>query len=415
MELSRALKLIMDNRDVDPEMFNRAVHTTLHDTAMEIRGRLEKLNLNATEHGGQWLHLGEVYTGPMEKTRDNATFQWSSGFTIGNHQEIDIMVTVLNFGAYAHEPSITVKLVGADKKILYMKSVWFKDDGCSLIHDMVKEALESLPKPEPLKMGEVCKADEPPKVDEPPKMEWFYMTFWNDHTLLDIVRSEDYDEIATKWHRDSSKKLCTPIMNGLWPSMDVEAKMLDKLSGEVSKDNDFMTLAAEFDNWAKRVEIGNQVWTADNLRLDDGGEGIYADPNTGETYYTWEAAVRVTGKIPGWHLPTRENWEELAKFVSGKTGSDGVGYWLKSTVGWSNCGNGSDLFGFKAKPTGYYSPSGSREGSVGYFWSATPRGISAAYCRSLQCTNSYFDEGYNCRSCGLSVRLLKDSAQQEGK
>ena len=229
MELSRALKLISDNKDVDPEMFNLAVHTTLHDTANEIRSRLEKTNLNSTEHGGQWLHLGEVYTGPMEKTRDNSTFQWKSAFTVGNHFEIDIMVTVLNFGTYSHEPSITVKLEDAERQTRYMKDVWFKDNGCSLIHDMVKDAIESLPKPKPLKVDDVCKADEPPKMYEPPKMEWFYMTYWNDNSLLDIVRSQDYEEIVLKWHRDVNKRRCTPIMKGLWPTHETEEKALDEL------------------------------------------------------------------------------------------------------------------------------------------------------------------------------------------
>jgi len=223
MELSRALKLISDNKDVDPEMFNLAVHTTLHDTANEIRNRLERGNLHSTEHGGKWLQLGEVYTGPMEKTGDNSTFQWKSAFTVGNHFEIDIMVTVLNFGTYSHEPSITVKLEDAERQTRYMKDVWFKDNGCSLIHDMVKDAIESLSKPKPLKFDNVCKADEPKPVAS--REEWFYMTYWNDGSLLAIVRSQEYDEIMLKWHKDIGKRICTPIMRGQWPLPEVEQKV----------------------------------------------------------------------------------------------------------------------------------------------------------------------------------------------
>lgn len=223
MELRRALKLIVDNKDVDPEMFNLAVHTTLHETATEIRNRLERANLNSTENGGTWIKLGDVYSSQMEKTHNNSTFQWKSAFTVGNHFEIDIMVTVINFGTYSHDPSITVKLEDAERQTRYMKDVWFKDNGCSLIYDLALDALNSLPKPEPLKFDNVCKAD------EPPRMEWFYMTFWNDNSLLSIVRSHDYDEIVLKWHRDVNNRRCTPIMNGLWPTHETEEKALDEL------------------------------------------------------------------------------------------------------------------------------------------------------------------------------------------
>ena len=55
------------------------------------------------------------------------------------------------------------------------------------------------------------------------------MTFWNDNSLLSIVRSQDYDEIVLKWHRDVNNRRCTPIMNGLWPSHETEEKTLDEL------------------------------------------------------------------------------------------------------------------------------------------------------------------------------------------
>jgi len=230
MELERALKLIVDNKDVDPDIFNMAVQETLHDAVLEIRKRLEKGNLHSTEHGGKWLQLGEVYTGAMEHTRDHATFQWTSGFTVGGKYELDVMVNVLNFGVYSHEPSITVKLVDRDKNILYMKDVWFKDDGVSFIYSMALGAIAAIPGPKPIKFDTVCKADEPKPVTS--REEWFYMKFWDDSTLLDIVRSTDYDEILLKWHRDVNRR-CTPIMKGRWPMPDEEKNT----PGEIVKEN----------------------------------------------------------------------------------------------------------------------------------------------------------------------------------
>ena len=272
MELTRALKLISDNKDIDPEMFNTAVHSSLHDAAIEIRNRLERTNLYSTEYGGTWIQLGDVYSSQMEKPRDNSTFQWKSAFTVGNHFEIDIMVTVLNFGTYSHEPSITVKLEDAERQTRYMKDVWFKDNGCSLIYNMALDALNSLPKPEPLKFDNVCKAD------EPPKQEWFFMVFWKgDGGLKEIVRDADYKKISAVWQQRKSEYTCTPIMSSIWPSFNVEKQLLGKLSEKVAKDNDFMVLASEFGNFAESVKIGDQEWTTVNLRLDDGEEGIYVE------------------------------------------------------------------------------------------------------------------------------------------
>ena len=404
MELERALKLISDNKDVDPELFNTAVHAALHDTVSIIRNRLERTNLYSTENGGKWIQLGDVYSSQMEKTRDNSTFQWKSAFTAGNHCEIVIMVTVLNFGTYSHEPSITVKLEDADKSIRYMKDVWFKDNGCSLIYELALDALNSLPQPEPLKVDDVCKADEPTRT------EWFYMTFWPYSTSLrDIVRSTDYDEIVTKWKRDSNKKLCTPIMNGLCPTIDIEQKSLDELSKKVNKDNDFITLAADFGNWAESVKIGNQEWTKVNLRLDDGGEGIYHNDYNGETYYTWEAARRVAGKIPGWHLPTREEWQELVDFCGG---DEKAGNALKASTGWYADANGSDEFGFSAVPGGNWNYNFRYVSLRAYFWTATEYGCNGAYGKYFDSCSTVYEYRNN-RYRGHSIRLVKDSDKKD--
>ena len=408
MELARALKLIVDNKDVDASMFDTAVHDGLNTTMTEARDKLASAN-------PRYVHIGNVHTFPKEVYTDLGTVEWRSEFEISNCTVI-ILVRVSNSGDNSHEPRIRIKLLDSGKHVLFIRERWFSDlDGWN-VYGMILEALQKISKPEPLKFDNVCKAD------EPPKMEWFYMTFWNDNSLLDIVRSQDYDEIVLKWHRDVNNRRCTPIMNGLWPTEDIEQKARGELSKKVNKDHDFLVLASEFEHWAGSVKIGDQEWTTVNLRLDDGEEGIYVDCYTGETYYTWDAAMRVAGKIPGWHLPTREEWEKLVKFCDVEArknlSSACAGETLKSTSGWYNGGNGTDSFGFNGKPSGLYSPGDSRVnfgGDYGRFWSATPYGTSGAYSRSLYCSGSYFYESYDDRSDGFSVRLLKDTAQQEGK
>ena len=99
------------------------------------------------------------------------------------------------------------------------------------------------------------------------------------------------------------------------------------------------------------VKIGNQIWMNKNLAIDDGGNGITINKETGEHYYTWDAAKRVAEKIKGWHLPTIAEWDFLAANAGGR---EVCGTKLKATSGWDYDGNGTDDFGFSALPAGYY-------------------------------------------------------------
>lgn len=75
------------------------------------------------------------------------------------------------------------------------------------------------------------------------------------------------------------------------------------------------------------VAIGEQHWMAANLRYDV-GEGSYCyndDSLQCEAMgrlYTWTAALAAADQIPGWHLPSREEWQELIAFC----GPDSAGY-----------------------------------------------------------------------------------------
>lgn len=155
----------------------------------------------------------------------------------------------------------------------------------------------------------------------------------------------------------------------------------------------------------KTVKIGDQIWMNKNLAIDDGGDGITINQETGEHYYTWDAAKRVAEKIKGWHLPTIAEWDFLAANAGG---SEVCGNKLKASSGWDDDGNGTDDFGFSALPAGYYNGSFNSLGSIAYFWTATERNSSNAYCRYFGTGSSMFSNGYN-KLNQYSVRLVKDS------
>lgn len=104
------------------------------------------------------------------------------------------------------------------------------------------------------------------------------------------------------------------------------------------------------------VQIGNQIWTTENLNINDGSSGIVTKQvaangiNYGnQNFYTLQAAQRVADRIYGWHLPTKDEWNTLFNTVGGWSIAAKQ---LKSSAGWTS-GNGVDAYGFNLKPLGY--------------------------------------------------------------
>jgi len=158
-------------------------------------------------------------------------------------------------------------------------------------------------------------------------------------------------------------------------------------------------------------------WMAENLNyVTPSGSWEYGnDPAKGVLYgrlYDWNTAMVVAP--PGWHLPTRQEWGDLAIAVGG-TGPYGetglAGQKLKSNNGWDENGNGTDDYGFSALPGGQRTSSTGNfrfAGSNGYWWTATVGGMSDAYSREMRNTLERLNEISNARGLGCSVRLVKD-------
>ena len=118
----------------------------------------------------------------------------------------------------------------------------------------------------------------------------------------------------------------------------------------------------------KTVQIGNQIWMAENLKLEVSDGFCYGDVKANcekyGTFYTAKTALRICPE--GWKLPNDEAWKILAQNIgaeydeSGRSGggtfiyiNDDAISKIRSTTGWSNT-NGTNALGFSAYPAGKF-------------------------------------------------------------
>lgn len=215
-------------------------------------------------------------------------------------------------------------------------------------------------------------------------------------------------------------------------------------------------LLDERDNKVYRtIEIGSQVWMAQNLDFYDssdvsieGQTACYYDSLVFcETYgrlYSWSAAMRFLSdynnqqteakmiKTPhrgvcpdGWHLPSDAEWDTLGAYVDAHNGAEGVGTSLKARYLWTGPANSfdtayeTDLFGWAGLPgdkTSYGTIPSTGEvgftgfdrqlGNFGYWWSSTEKLETAAVSWTVQ--TNLFARGNFMKGNGLSVRCVKD-------
>lgn len=160
------------------------------------------------------------------------------------------------------------------------------------------------------------------------------------------------------------------------------------------------------------VQIGNQIWMAENLHEDDDGEGIKTVQSViangyelgPQTYYTYEAAVRIANSIDGWHLPTLAEWQELQTYFDSRAAN------ARSTTGWES--NGTNTLGLNIQPVGRFDPynwnSLNAVGSEANLWCYnvdTPSQGEGIFFYYWGVNNWGIDWG---NDHGNSVRLVKD-------
>jgi len=175
-------------------------------------------------------------------------------------------------------------------------------------------------------------------------------------------------------------------------------------------------------NRYRTVLIGSQTWMVENLETYSfrNGDRIYESWSCNNDYnndfiygrlYNWYVIMDVRGLAPeGWHVPTKEEWEQLIDYLGGK---DVAGGKLKATTLWKSPNTGAtNESGFTAFPGGARRSDGAFLffGEWGNFWNAAAdfyenfvTGESLYYASAT----AFFDHG-NQKSLGVSVRCIRD-------
>jgi uncharacterized protein (TIGR02145 family) len=191
-------------------------------------------------------------------------------------------------------------------------------------------------------------------------------------------------------------------------------------------------------NSYKTVQIGSQLWMAENLKTTSYNDGrpipietegenwatlktpAYCwfdnDPASyADTYgalYNWYAVN--TGELcpDGWRVPTAEDWEILISYLGGenvaggKLKEAGTTHWLEPNTGATN------ETGFTALPGGRRSTGGTFSvlRHEGYWWTSTEHEtyLSSAWNRRMSYSSTKAQQHNLGKTHGFSVRCVKD-------
>lgn len=213
----------------------------------------------------------------------------------------------------------------------------------------------------------------------------------------------------------------TPDTNNDFVRYDIEgASLYDTNKFNLTNDVNVSAIFAQHFN--DTVTIGNQTWMSKNLSIDDGGSGVChknitaAGSNLNTQYlYTWGAANRIADSIPGWHLPTMEEWNTLFNYIGGTASA---GRKLKATYSWNKPGSTStDEYGFSVLGVGFSTKVQEPSewiaiGQTSYMWSKTSGvnkyGTNCGYEVTFLYGDKYVMLDSASFNCGGSVRLVRD-------
>ena len=183
------------------------------------------------------------------------------------------------------------------------------------------------------------------------------------------------------------------------------------------------------------VQIGTQIWMAENLRATKYRNGvtipnvtdssIFANlttkaccdynnvPANGIIYgklYNWYAISDTNNLAPiGWHIATNTEWYTLTNYLGGDIVSGGKLKQNCNTIWQSPNAGATNEAGFTALANGYRNGSGAYDflGRWAYLWTSSLYG-TYPIDRRLDYDQASTDYGTAGKYCGMSVRCVKD-------
>jgi uncharacterized protein (TIGR02145 family) len=254
--------------------------------------------------------------------------------------------------------------------------------------------------------------------------------------------------------------ICLLLMAGIFSLFTFSCKKDDtnKTADIIMKDVD--------GNVYHTVTIGTQVWTIENLRTTRYNDSTAipvltygkspadltapfvctynntANTDTINTYgrlYNWYAIDNNKVCPKGWHIPSNYEWTTLVDYLiahgysydgltAGSTSAGGttdnkIAKAIASSTGWvssqieGSVGNTDypakmNATGFTALPGGSFNANGQyvMMGSGGFWWSSTENSANTTVAFGRSLINSYYsiNQGIASKTCGLSIRCVKD-------
>ena len=209
------------------------------------------------------------------------------------------------------------------------------------------------------------------------------------------------------------------MKTGLW-SISVSIAFLCAITLSCEREDDPSILTDIDGNRYRTIQIGSQLWMAENLKVTRDKDGnlldSYCYDNRADLceefgmLYTWEAAGNASPE--GWRLPDAEDWKILEVEL-------GMNPEEAESPGWRGTDQGTKLkeggtSGFDALLAGYKDGTVHWDGvflDMGYyasFWSGTESDSESAtgywmYVTSEQVLKHHYD-----KTSALSVRCIKD-------
>jgi uncharacterized protein (TIGR02145 family) len=250
---------------------------------------------------------------------------------------------------------------------------------------------------------------------------------------------KDLIQIACAKDRNERFESCKEWLTSLNLTKTIATSSSEKTMIEVSENDKTIVETSSVTNDYKTVKIGDQIWMANNLNVDQFANGDFIpeaksaeeweiagekkqavwcyyenDQANGEKYgklYNWHAVNDPRGLAPrGYFIPTINEWTVLSDYLGGK---DVAGRKMKSTNGWSNSGNGNNESGFNGLPSGSRNFIGdfSEKNCYCTWWSTSlendHRFFGGVFYLELMSSNEFANQGHGNEENGFSVRCLK--------